>query len=78
MPLYFFHIRDHARRIVDEEGFDLPDTEAAMHEAQLGAVDMLREALLEGEDIRHQVIEISVNNQTVGTITLASIVETSH
>lgn len=59
MPKYFFHIRDHDRLIPDETGLDLPDLASACDEARQGAADMLRDALLDGDEISHQVVEIT-------------------
>lgn len=59
MPRYFFHIRDHDLLIADEEGLVLATLAAARHEAHLAAIDMLRDAELEGDDISHQLIELT-------------------
>ena len=59
MPRYHFHIRDHDRLIVDEEGLDFPHDDAALNEANLSAAAMLRDALEDGDDVSHQVIEVT-------------------
>ena len=42
MPRYFFNIRNHdSDNIVDDEGIDLPDLEAAKVEAQNDIIDLL-------------------------------------
>ena len=42
MPRYFFNIRNHDDDcIVDEEGLELPDLDAAKVEAQLDIVDLM-------------------------------------
>lgn len=71
MPRYFFQIRDNDTLIADEEGLELPDTEAALAEAYASAKGMLRDALLNGEKIAHQVIEVSgVDGLPVGKVAL--------
>jgi hypothetical protein len=59
MPRFFFHIRDHDRLIVDDEGLELPDVKAAVREAKASIADMQADAVLEGTDIDHQVIEVT-------------------
>jgi hypothetical protein len=58
MPRYFFHVRDRDRLTSDEAGLELPDPASARAEAEAGARDMLEDALLAGEDISNQVIEV--------------------
>ena len=58
MPRFFFHIRDRARWITDDEGMELPDLKAAVHEMKLEIADMKEEAARNGEDIFHQIMEI--------------------
>ena len=42
MPRYFFNIRNHDNdKIVDDEGVDLPDLEAAKEEARYDIIDLL-------------------------------------
>jgi hypothetical protein len=59
MPHYFFHILDHGNVILDEEGMELVDLEAARLEAVVSAQAMLMDASADSEDISHQVIEVS-------------------
>lgn len=59
MPHYFFHIVDHGNVILDEEGMELVDLEAARLEAVVSAQAMLMDASADSEDISHQVIEVS-------------------
>jgi hypothetical protein len=59
VPRYFFHIRDRELLISDEEGIELPDAEAARNEAERAVVDSLKDALLTGDDILHQVVEVT-------------------
>lgn len=76
MPRYFFHIRDHDRLIVDEEGLEFPDMERARAEGEAGALDLLRDALLDGQDIGHQVIEItSSEGELLQKVHLCSFVD---
>lgn len=59
MPRYFFNIRDHEKIIPDEEGLDLIDAETALHEAEAGAWSVRDDALADGDDIAHQVVEVA-------------------
>ena len=65
MPRYHFHIRDHDRIVPDEEGIELECMERAVDEARLCARDMLNDAIADGQDITHQVIEITSPDGTV-------------
>ncbi len=59
MPHFYFHIRDGERIIADEEGLDLEDFDAARLEARAGALSMLQDAIANGDDISHQVVEVT-------------------
>ena len=50
MPRFFFHLASQAQLIKDEEGFELPDVDAARHEAMEGARDLVAQAVCRGED----------------------------
>jgi hypothetical protein len=53
MPRYFFHLQDR-KTILDDEGVDLPDVDAAGEEAIRACGDMLRDmprALYNGDPI---------------------------
>ncbi|MBX9930910.1 MAG: hypothetical protein K2Y56_05145 [Methylobacterium sp.] len=58
MPRYYLHIRDGERTIPDEEGYDLPDLDAAKAEAVEGARTVLSEKLKIGELLDGQRIDI--------------------
>lgn len=58
MSKYFFNIVDGDRMVLDEEGMDVADLESALREACAGARDMIRDALLAGDDISKQVIQV--------------------
>jgi hypothetical protein len=45
MPVYFFHIRDGARLILDPQGSDLPGLHAARDEARASVREFAIEAL---------------------------------
>ena len=59
VPRFYFHIRDHAKIIADEEGMVLRDVNAAVREAEASAVGMLADAAGEEDDIAHQIIEVA-------------------
>lgn len=56
---YYFHIRDRDRMIADEEGVELPSLATAIQEATLAARALLADAAADGDDISHQVIEVT-------------------
>ena len=58
MPRFFFHIRDHERRLTDEEGMELNDLKEVMHEIKREISSMLEDAERDGDDIAHQVLEV--------------------
>jgi hypothetical protein len=58
MKRYFFNTRDGDLFTKDEEGSELPDLDAARHEAILAAREMMAEMLLEGRVVDGQVFEI--------------------
>ena len=59
MPRFYFPIVDNDRVIPDEEGVELIDLDGAISEARRSAYDMLNDALVTGDDIGHQVIQIA-------------------
>ena len=59
MPRYFFHIRTANALIRDHDGSDLPDLDAARHEAGESARHLLAELLRNGQVLDGQVFEIS-------------------
>ena len=59
MPRYFFHVREGSTLTRDEEGQELPDAEAARHEAISASREMLGEKLLHGGSLNHRTIEIA-------------------
>jgi hypothetical protein len=50
MGRFYFHVRKGDQLIPDEEGQDLPDASAALHEARLAAQELLAEAVHAGKD----------------------------
>jgi len=56
MARYFFHLRDHTDQILDPEGLELPDIEAARAAALVAARDTLSHDILNGEiDLRYRI-----------------------
>jgi len=62
---YFFHIRDGIYVIPDEEGSELPDMQAARHEAHLTARDFAMDSLRQNLPANGRAIEISDGDGTV-------------
>ncbi len=58
-PHYFFHVREGSELSRDEEGQDLPNVEAARHEAVAANCEILGEKLLHGGSLNHRTIEIA-------------------
>jgi hypothetical protein len=65
MPRYFLHIRDEDDFSQDREGQELPDLEAARHEAISAARELIGERLLHGGAIDGRQIEITDETSTV-------------
>jgi hypothetical protein len=57
--LYFFHIRDEAGLIRDEEGSDLPNLAAAYREARQSARDLVADDMRRGVGVAMRSIEIT-------------------
>ena len=59
MPRYFFHLNGPEANLRDEEGFVLPDAEAAWYQAVRSAREMIRAELHLGTSWEGQTIEIA-------------------
>jgi uncharacterized protein DUF6894 len=59
MPRYFFHIRETDATSKDEEGRELPDDATACRHAAEAARELAAQAVLEGELINGQYIEVT-------------------
>lgn len=73
MPLYHFNIVDRDRFILDDNGIEFPDDSSAMLESKKAAIDMLHDALLTGDDIAHQIIDVVTEGRQVGQVSLSSV-----
>jgi len=73
MPIYRFHIVDGGRTILDDDGVELASDDAALSEGYRAAQDMLSDAVLNGENIRHQLLQVWDAERHVGTIPLAAV-----
>jgi hypothetical protein len=58
MPRFFFHLRDGRRRLIDEEGRDLPDAETARKVAVMSARSIICDEVLLGNLPLGEVIEV--------------------
>ena len=59
MPHYYFHVREGSDISRDTEGQELPDAEAARHEAISTSREILGERLLHGGSLNGRTIEIT-------------------
>ena len=74
-PLYFFHIRQGEDLDLDEEGIDLPSSDAAHDEALLAAREMVAEFIREGEVIDGMTFEITdADGDIIATVPFLSVV----
>lgn len=56
MPRYFLHVRDGVDNVLDPEGFDYPDLEAAWKSAVASARELLAADMMLGRiDLRHWI-----------------------
>ena len=63
MPRFFFHLRSPSGTLIrDDEGVDLPDLDAAAHEAARTARSFARDSDLGGHDYSGWTFEIRSNN----------------
>ena len=58
MPKYYFHVLTSEGRVIDPEGSELKDMDAAYISAIEDARALMSEAILEGKDISSRRIEI--------------------
>jgi hypothetical protein len=65
MPHYYFHIRSSAGLILDPEGTEMPDLDAALTEAERSARELLADLLKSGSVLDGQMFEISDADGTV-------------
>jgi hypothetical protein len=59
MPRYYFHVREGSTLSRDEEGQELPNSDAARKEAISANREILGEKLLHGGALDHRQIEIA-------------------
>ena len=59
MPRYFFHIKEVDATSKDEEGRELPDDDTARRHAADAARELAAQAVLDGELINGQCIEVT-------------------
>lgn len=78
MPRFHFHVRDHDDVTPDLEGFELEDEAAAMDTARADALDIIDDAIATGDNITHQVIEVTdAEGKLIGTVALSYFLETA-
>jgi hypothetical protein len=71
---FYFHLRQGAELITDDEGMDLPDFPAAQREAVLAAREVLAEAIKSGRSEIPEVFVIADEaGRELGTVPLATV-----
>ena len=64
MARYFFHIKDGAALIRDDEGCDLPTPEAALLQARLSARELWADAIKSGKSLGADAVVIADEHGT--------------
>jgi hypothetical protein len=59
MPRFYLNVVDHGETLRDDEGIDLPDIEAARHEAREAIREILADAIRANQEISTVKIEIT-------------------
>jgi hypothetical protein len=78
MARFYFHLRAGDRLIPDDEGTDLPDFPAAQREAQLGARELLAEAIKSGKQkVPDAFVIADEAGRALDTILLAAVLPES-
>jgi hypothetical protein len=76
MPRYYFHVRDGAELIRDEEGTELADPEAARAEALASARDLALDEIRSQHRVDGRQIEIASEfGDTIGTVAVRASVD---
>jgi len=74
MPHFFLHIDDGTHRIVDEEGSELLDLDAAREEARGAARQLWASAILAGHDIEaHRFVITDQDGRVLKTIDMDDV-----
>lgn len=58
---YFFHIKDQGELLIDDEGLDMPDTDAAFAEAKHSARDYATQCVRAGMPIAGRTVLVQDN-----------------
>ena len=75
MPIYFFDVQDAQGLHPDDIGLDLPDMDAALHEARRALADMSRE-ILSRSAVSDQDLRILIRDHGEGPILIALTITT--
>jgi hypothetical protein len=71
---YFFHMRDGARPIDDDEGMDLPSPECARAQAVATARELLADAIKSGADLGFDAVVIAdERGDEIASVRLAEV-----
>jgi hypothetical protein len=74
MARFHIHLRDGDETIFDEEGVDLPDLSAAIREAELGARELLADAVrLDRDEVPDALVIADQNGRVLHTLKLADV-----
>jgi hypothetical protein len=75
MPRYHLHLRFRDRLVKDEEGAELPDLEAARHEARQTLRDLAAEDISAGRSLRIRSVEIcDEDGRDIATVSVAAAI----
>jgi hypothetical protein len=77
MTRYFFHLREGDSFIVDDVGMDLPSVDAALTEAERGALDILAEDILTAQPIAEDTtVEVTTGEGLlIGSVSFGSLLQ---
>ena len=75
MPRYYFHVRDGADLLLDEEGAEFPGRDGALAEAISSARDIVASQVRDGQVVGDALIEITdESGQLVETLQMRSVI----
>jgi uncharacterized protein DUF6894 len=69
MPRFFLHVRSNGHSVIDREGTEFADLEAALREAVRGAREIVAARIQSGETIEDEVIDVTDSDG----VTVASV-----
>jgi hypothetical protein len=74
MTRFYFHLREVDQLVIDDDGIELPDTSAALREAQLAARELLANAIKEGKDrVPEAFVIADEQGREIASVSLAAM-----